>query len=328
MQVEKYLRENQPIIYKTFLNELNSKRLSHAYLLSGNPGTPLLEVATFLAKTILCDDPTPFACNNCITCLRVDSQNYPDFIVYDGSKGTIKKDEVSDIEIQFEKKAFEAKGIMIYVIHLVENMTTEAVNAILKFLEEPEAQIYAFLTTNNESAVLPTIISRCQTLRIKPVSRQKVINESVQLGVNLKDAELLSYFYNDSELLQESMQEEDKSFESARDSLEELLDALNNDNTEYPVYVVLSKITSKVKSKESARFFLDILAQFFEDIISIKNGKLPILTSYDTILRELSDKLPHVEDSLVEILKSRNVLNTNVSVSLLFNHLINRIVEE
>ena len=169
MQVGKYLQNKQPIIYRTFVRALEQGHLSHAYLISGNPGTPLLDVAKYLAKSILCDDPDPLACNNCITCLRIDDNNYPDFIVLNGEESSIKKKQITGIESQFEKTAFEAKGKMIYIIHLVENMSVEAVNSILKFLEEPESEIYAFLTTNNENNVLPTIISRCQLLRLKPV---------------------------------------------------------------------------------------------------------------------------------------------------------------
>ena len=52
MQVGKYLEANQPIIYKTFINSLKEDKLSHAYLLVGDPGTPLKEVATYLHFTI------------------------------------------------------------------------------------------------------------------------------------------------------------------------------------------------------------------------------------------------------------------------------------
>ena len=123
MQVEKYLKNYQPVIYQTFFNSLQKDQLSHAYLISGNNGAPLLDVATFFAKSILCDDPSPMACNSCITCLRVDDGNYPDFFVFDGSKATIKKEAVTTIESAFEKKAFENKGIRVYVLHLIENMT-------------------------------------------------------------------------------------------------------------------------------------------------------------------------------------------------------------
>ena len=183
MQVEKYLKKYQPVIYQTFLNSLQKDQLSHAYLISGNNGAPLMDVACFFAKSILCDDPSPLACNSCITCLRVDDRNYPDFFVFDGSKTTIKKDDVDTIESAFDKKAFENKGIRVYVLHLIENMTTQAINAILKFLEEPGQQVYAFLTTNNENVILPTIISRCQVLRLRLIDKQIVIKDAMDNGV-------------------------------------------------------------------------------------------------------------------------------------------------
>ena len=192
MQIEKYLKTYQPVIYKTFLNSLQKDQLSHAYLLSGSNGSPLLDTAIFFAKSILCDEPSPLACNNCITCLRVDDGNYPDFFVFDGSKSTIRKEAINSIESAFQKKAFESKGIRVYILHLIENMTIEATNSILKFLEEPGKKVYAFLTTNNENAILPTIISRCQMLRLKLIDKQIVIKTAIEEGVEKKDAELLS----------------------------------------------------------------------------------------------------------------------------------------
>lgn len=330
MQIENYLRTYQPIIYQTFVNSLKRGHLSHAFLLSGNPGTPLLEVAKYLAKSILCDDPSPLACNSCITCLRIDDENYPDFIVYDGSKGTIKKNEVTDIENQFDKKAFESKGIMIYVLHLVENMTTEAVNSILKFLEEPGNEIYAFLTTNNENNVLPTIISRCQLMRLKLIDRKEVITDSVNLGVEKDVAEILSYFYNSPELIQEFLENEDakEEFEEAKEGLDKLLEALGKEDKREAIYFSQTNIISKVKSKESCRFFLDMLVQAFEDMLNLKHKKEIVLESYYETLSNLSSSLNHIEESLLEIMKDRNLLNTNVNISLLLDHLILSIIKE
>lgn len=329
MQIENYLRKYQPIIYKTFVNALKDNHLSHAYLLSGVPGTPLLETAKFLAKSILCDNPNPLACNNCITCLRIDDNNYPDFIVYDGQEATIKKDEVTSIETQFDKEAFETKGIMIYVIHLVENMTPEAINSILKFLEEPGKNIYAFLTTNNENNVLPTIISRCQVLRLKLVDCQKIINNAVVLGVNQDDAELLSYFYNDENLIYDFLQSEDKDFYyDAKTTINELLNSLKEDDKKKFIYIGQSKIIPLLQNKESVRFFLDILSHMFEEMINIKNDSKTFLSSYDTILRDLIYKIPSIENKLIEILKCRNNINLNVDVALMIDHILNLIIEE
>lgn len=330
MQVSKYLENKQKIIYKTFTHSLQNDHLSHAYLISGNPGTPLLEVAKHLAKSILCDNPDPLACNSCITCLRIDDNNYPDFIVLDGSAKSIKKEEVGDIEEQFEKTAFESKGKMIYILHLVENMSVEAINSILKFLEEPGSEIYAFLTTNNENSVLPTIISRCQLLRLKLTSRNEVIEDAMSLNVPQDDAELLSYFYNDGELIYDILNNKDKAADylDAKHAFLDFLDVLKKDDTREAIYFSQTKIIPLVKTKESARFFLDMMVEGFEDILNIQKGKAPILKSCATILEELSKKLKNVDESLIEILKDRNLINLNVNTSLLMDHLVFNIIKE
>ena len=330
MQIDKYLKEKQPIIYQTFTNSLKNKTLSHAYLLVGNPGTPLLETAKFLAKTILCDDPSPLACSNCITCLRIESDNYPDVITLDGSKGTIKKDDVLNIESRFEKTAFETKGIMIYIIHLVENMTLEAVNSMLKFIEEPDAEVYAFLTTNNINNVLPTIVSRCQTLNLKSIDRKEIVSDTIDLSIDAEDAELLSYFYNDSELIYDLLnndEESDNYFTSKRAVLG-LLETIANGNVKDAIYYEQKVIVSQIKTKEEMRFFIDLLTEFFEDLLNKKCNRDIILKSYDTILTSLLDKLPHIESSLAELLKQRNLVNLNVNISLQLDHLILYILKE
>ena len=330
MQVEKYLKNYQPVIYQTFLNSLQKDQLSHAYLISGNNGAPLLDVATFFAKSILCDDPSPLACNSCITCLRVDDGNYPDFFVFDGSKATIKKEAVTTIESAFEKKAFENKGIRVYVLHLIENMTVEAINSILKFLEEPGQKVYAFLTTNNENVILPTIISRCQVLRLKLIDKQIVIKTALEEGVDKKDAELLSYFYNDGELIKEVLEdkESNNAFFTAKECFEEIIQVIAEGETNDIIYQAQSNITNRIKTKEACRYFINMLVMAFEDAINIQNQKNAFLESYATILETLANKLSHLDESLIELLKCSGVINTNVNIPLLIDHIFYIITKE
>ena len=330
MQVEKYLKNYQPVIYQTFLNSLQKDQLSHAYLISGNNGAPLLDVATFFAKSILCDDPSPLACNSCITCLRVDDGNYPDFFVFDGSKATIKKEAVTTIESAFEKKAFENKGIRVYVLHLIENMTVEAINSILKFLEEPGQKVYAFLTTNNENVILPTIISRCQVLRLKLIDKQIVIKTALEEGVDKKDAELLSYFYNDGELIKEVLEdkESNNAFFTAKECFEEIIQVIAEGETNDIIYQAQSSITNRIKTKEACRYFINMLVMAFEDAINIQNQKNAFLESYATILETLANKLSHLDESLIELLKCSGVINTNVNIPLLIDHIFYIITKE
>ena len=209
-------------------------------------------------------------------------------------------------------------------------MTVQAINSILKFLEEPGSEIYAFLTTNNESGILPTIISRCQVLRLKQIERQEVIDNAISLGVEQKDAELLSYFYNNPELIQESLEDNDDkdTYLDAKKALDELLGHLTEEDYRASIYYAQTYIVPQIRTLPEARFFFDMLGQVFEDILNIKHNKEPILKSYDTILRELSLKLPHIEESLLEILKDRNLLNLNVNISLLLDNLILKIIKE
>ena len=162
MRFQDYLQTYQPLVFQTFKNALESGRISHAYLLSGEKGVPLLETATYLAKSLLCEHPNPLACDECLSCKRISHHTYTDFILLDGKEGQIKKGDVQEIVGDFSKTPLEAKGIMIYIINLVENMNVQAINSLLKFLEEPPANTYAFLTTENETKVLPTILSRCE----------------------------------------------------------------------------------------------------------------------------------------------------------------------
>ncbi|MCQ2776163.1 MAG: hypothetical protein MJ217_00340 [Bacilli bacterium] len=330
MQIENYLKLHQPIIYRTFVNSLQTNRLSHAYLLSGNPGTPLLDIAKYLAKSVLCDDPSPLACNSCITCLRVDDENYPDYFLFDGSKSTIDKGSVLEIQNAFDKKAFEAKGIRVYILHLIENMTVEAINTILKFLEEPGAEIYAFLTTNNDSAILPTIISRCQVLNVKLIEREEVIKEAISFNVPQEDAELLSYFYNSGELIHDVLEDKEinETYLQAKGWFGGLMNAFLEKNPAKAVYFAEKEINPKIKSKESMRLFIDFLIELFEDLLNIQNRCSFYLKSYDKILSELASNMPHVKETLIELLKNRSLINSNVSTALLCDHIMNYIVKE
>lgn len=325
MQIGQYLEKYQPVIYKTFINAKNENKLSHAYLLSGSIGMPLKETALFLAKSLLCDDPQPLACEKCITCLRVDEGNYPDVIIFDGGEGRIKKDDVQKIIGSFDKSALEDKGIMIYVIHLVENMTSVAVNALLKFLEEPGRNIFAFLTTENESKVLPTIISRTQVLRFREINRSEIINNAEIAGVLAEDAELLSGFYNDSNMIK-TISESDE-YKVAKQALDDQLSALLI-SPDDAVFTCQRLIVPNIKTYDIARLYIKMLAEIFKDLLNLSVSGNITLKSYDNILHELLGHLRNIDKSLLIILSSLNKLDININIPLLLDHIIYEITKE
>ena len=325
MQIAEYLEKYQPIIYKTFVNAKREEKLTHAYLLSGSIGMPLKETAMYLAKSLLCDEPNPLACEKCITCLRVDEGNYPDVRVFDGSEGRIKKEDVQRIIGSFDKSALEDKGIMIYVIHLVENMTSVAVNALLKFLEEPGRNVFAFLTTENESKVLPTIISRTQVLRFREIDRQEIIKNAEIAGVLEEDAELLSGFYNDSDTIK-NIAESDE-YKIAKQALDDQVNAILI-SPDDAIFTCQRLIVPQIKTYDIARLYIKMLAEIFKDLLSLSINNTITLKSYDNILHELLTHLSNIDKSLLIILSSLNRLDININIPLLLDHIIYEITKE
>ncbi len=72
--------------------------------------------------------------------------NFSDMIIVDGSEETIKKEDIMHIQEEFNKTALEATGKKIYILNRVENATADAMNALLKFLEEPASDVTAILS--------------------------------------------------------------------------------------------------------------------------------------------------------------------------------------
>lgn len=323
MKIGAYLKNYQKVVFQTFLNALNTSHLSHAYLLIGEQGTPLLESAIFLAKSLVCDHPNPLACEECLTCHRIDDHTFADLIIIDGAKQTIKKDDINLIETQFETSSVESKGKMIYIINHVENMTLEAINALLKFLEEPANNIYAFLTAENESKVLPTIVSRSQTLHFKSIDKQEMKKEAINLGVELKDAELLCNFYNNAELIKQKI--DDKDYQNAKKSIDNTLDILSN-NKNIAIPKLHSLVFPNVKSKEAARLYLDMLTIVFQDLVNLSIGSNMFLTSYEDNLKTLSKHLKQINNSLLLIMTSRGQIDMNINIGLLLDHIFQNIL--
>lgn len=319
MGIGNYVKEKQPFVYKTFSHALQSSHLAHSYLLLGDPGTPLKETAIYLAKSILCDSPSPLADESCITCQRIDKGEYPDFVFFDGEAANIKKDDVAGLVGSFQQTALERKGIKVYIIHLVENMTNEAINALLKFLEEPPSHAYAILTSENEAKVLPTIISRCQSIRMVLYPRERVVEEAIALGVDAFDAELWSHFYNEATLLKESI--ETDSCQGMKRLLATSIDAFSKEEQEARYILEKDIIPPLGRGQQALRLYFDTLAIAFEDVVRLQSSTPIHLRSIEEEIRLLSDNFPDAAFCLSTILSLRSEIELNINAGLLLPHL-------
>lgn len=262
------LCNEQPIAYKILENALISEHYAHAYLLVGEKGTPKKETAILLAQSLLCDEKG-FACETCNTCQRIKEHNYADFIFIDGELTSIKKQDILNIQETFNKTSVESRGKKIYVLHYVENATLDALNSLLKFLEEPVQDVYAILTVEQLDRLLPTIQSRCQNIPLRKANVSTCYAYCMKEQIDPLDAYLLSHLSGCWEEIISKL--EDETYQKARilamDTIEKYLASPDQ------ALVYLQRMGFKDKKgldKQQFLMFIDILSLFFKDVIKGK----------------------------------------------------------
>lgn len=149
---------------------LESRSVSHAYLLCGPGGFGKALIAKAFAKALQCEKGGADACGVCPSCHAFDSGNHPDvfFIKPEKSKAlsveAIRENVVNNAVIRPYRSKYK-----IYIIENACQMTASAQNALLKTLEEPPPYGVFILCAENGDALLPTVLSRCVVMRFRPL---------------------------------------------------------------------------------------------------------------------------------------------------------------
>lgn len=143
-------------------------RVPPALLLSGPEGVGKRTLALAVARGLLCDKGPGEPCGECRTCDRTGRSIHPDLFLVSPETAAIKIEQVRDAVREIAGLPFEARARVV-LIDDAHTMTEQAMNALLKSLEEPPATSHLILVTASPQALLPTIRSRCQTLRLGPL---------------------------------------------------------------------------------------------------------------------------------------------------------------
>lgn len=182
-------------------HSLKRGNLAHAYLFVGLPHVGKSTLALNLAQALNCEDDVP-PCGQCQSCRRIISGKHADVrtISLDttGSLPEVKwRQEISiedirDIQHAASLPPYEGKH-KVFIIDGAEHLSSEAANCLLKILEEPPSKVMLLLLTAEERHLLPTVVSRCQRLELKPMpvsECEQVLIESHE--VNHDQARLLA----------------------------------------------------------------------------------------------------------------------------------------
>lgn len=157
--------EKQPILSRILSKINNSLSSVQAYLLVGSNEEDLKKYSLLFTKVLVCPNKYSDNCSKCNICSRMSSGNFSELKIIEPLNGVIKKEEIIKLRNSFQTQSVEGKN-QVYIIRDVELLNLSAANSLLKFLEEPDSNTIAIFTTTNLNAVINTITSRCQVIKL------------------------------------------------------------------------------------------------------------------------------------------------------------------
>lgn len=309
----KDLENRQNVLYNLIKNAATNNSFSHAYLFEFNNEIFFENIITFV-KFILCPkrDIDNFGnnCENCNICRYIDLNSYDDLKIIDPVNGIIRKQQITFLQNDFSNKSLN-DGYRVYIIRNCDKMNLSASNGILKFLEEPNDKIIAILTTNNVKKLLPTIVSRCQYIKINDYIKYKdnsIDNLKMLLSVNYDDEKF-------SELVCDIMK---------------LVKSIHYDGINTVIY--LKDLwgnhygTSGDNIREDNTILISVLIYFYYDVLKILcklDDELCFASNVD-VLHEIAENsnVDDIVDKLIILFKAKDDIRFNVNLNLFLDKLI------
>lgn len=255
-----------------FKSSIERGKVAHAYLIHGEKGTGKKLLAGLFAKTLQCEAGGTDPCGVCRSCVQCDTGNQPDIIWVTHEKETVIS--VDDIREQVNKDIIVrpySSRYKIYVIPQSELMNPQAQNALLKTLEEPPEYAIIFLLTNNISKMLPTIVSRCITLNLKPVGELDMMEYLSKMGIPATKAKFCVGFAfgNLGKAVRLATSEE---YVEIKQSCVQILKNINK----MEVYELIDSVKRLSKYKEMDVYdYIDLMMMWYRDLLMLKVSGSP-----------------------------------------------------
>lgn len=313
--MKEYLKKYHPVFYHLISNEFSNKRIPHAFLLVGNNTEKPLN---FLAMSLICNED--LACMKCNDCRKVLENKYADIIRLNGSDASIKKNDIEKIQETFKKSSLEGKA-KIYIIENIEYATKEAMNTLLKMLEEPIDGIYALFTAKNINRVLPTILSRCQVIDIKPDSKESIVEQLVQDNISKSKANIISFLASD---IKEAKSLYDDRFEymylQVINFIEDLYFKRNN-----LIINTQTNLLKKYKEREDIKLFLNMLLLAMKDVFHVKHNQRILYSEYTDLFKTINVDENILIKQIELILETIYIIESNANIALLMDSFMYRL---
>lgn len=254
-------------IIRHLKNAIETEKISHSYIFSGEPGSGKKLLANTFAMTLQCESQEAEPCQQCESCKKAIGKNHPDIITVSHEKpGVISIDEIRDQVIHDVDIKPYCSPHKIYIIPDANMMTPQAQNALLKTIEEPPEYAVIMLLTDNVDSLLPTIQSRCVRLDLKVVD-DGLVKKYLMERLHVPDyqAEI------DASYAQGSIgkAKEAATSQEFADMTQSALKILKYADT-MEVYELADAIKNLSNEKQNISDYLDIFQFWFRDVLMFK----------------------------------------------------------
>jgi DNA polymerase-3 subunit delta' len=184
--------KDQDRLIERLREDIAKHQMKHAYLFIGPKGVGKRTVAQAFAKTIFCGQKGD-ACDDCDTCRILEHDNHPDFYWMRPEAGKdYRIDAIREMQRTMPYKPV-AGDYRIILLDEAEKLGSTCGNALLKSIEEPPEGTIFLLVSSSLDALLPTIVSRCQIMRLSPLTPETVAELFVSdYGMDQKQAVMLA----------------------------------------------------------------------------------------------------------------------------------------
>ena len=171
---------------------IDEDRLGQAYLITGPARIGKATLARALAMAVNCTaEQRP--CASCRACTRIASDSHVDVRVVAPEGDRLKIDQIRQLQRELALAPVEAR-LRVAILDDFDRATVEAMNALLKTLEEPPSNVILVLIAPEADVLLPTIVSRCQVIALRPLTTAQVRDALVgRWHVDEGRAELLAH---------------------------------------------------------------------------------------------------------------------------------------
>ena len=237
----------------------------HAYLFCGPPGLGRRTLALRFAQALNCTTPTDagIPCGVCRDCKQIQAMQHADLTVIqaDSEGGTLKVDQIRDSRKSLTLKPYMSK-FRVAIFLRFQEANDNAANALLKTLEEAPSYAVLILTTGNSEQLLPTIVSRCEVLRLRPLSVDGIKKDLESRGVERERARLIAHISSGRPGYARRLVEDDALLDAREERLNDLLTLLPASRVEKFKYA-----DQLARDKDSMRQAIMFWLSYWRDVM-------------------------------------------------------------